>query len=318
VSGGSRRALAAAVLVAAAAGARAVVDPREALIDGVNAERIRRGAPVLARSAGLDDYAQARAEEIAASGRLRSRDSNDERGERLERYGYEPFHVSEVMAEVDAGSDAAAAIRGWRRDGPDTFEELMRSEFRDIGSGAATIERAADGDRRVYVVVVGRSWPDLFAERTAPLRDLARVRSAMVQRVNEERRTERRPPLRLDARLSRAAQDYAERMLREGFYGHQSPEGGNVLHRARDASYPVSAVAENLALGPWTVEEAIEGWMNSPGHRRNLLDLDYRDLGIGLAFGRGLGDQGWQLIWVQVFGQPRTVQPGGAGGGSRR
>ena len=70
--------------------------------------------------------------------------------------------------------------------------------------------------------------------------------------------------------------------------------------RARDAGYDWRAIGENIAEGQTSVEEVMDTWMHSPGHRRNILDPDFKELGIGLAFGNSAG--GWRVEWAQAFG----------------
>ena len=73
--------------------------------------------------------------------------------------------------------------------------------------------------------------------------------------------------------------------------------------RARAAGYDWRAIGENIAEGQLSVAEVMETWMNSPGHRRNILEKGFKELGVGLALGRS-GD-GYQVEWVQTFGTPR-------------
>jgi uncharacterized protein YkwD len=60
-------------------------------------------------------------------------------------------------------------------------------------------------------------------------------------------------------------------------------------------------VGENIALGQLTVDEVMDSWMKSPEHRENILDRDYRDLGVGLALGESRA--GFRTLWVQTFGR---------------
>lgn len=99
--------------------------------------------------------------------------------------------------------------------------------------------------------------------------------------------------LRLDARLAAAAQAHAEDMAAKGYLAHTSPDGSTLEQRARDAGYgPFTALGENIAQGQADWGEAIATWMDSPGHRANLLNPQFEDIGFGAADG----------YWVQVFG----------------
>ena len=70
--------------------------------------------------------------------------------------------------------------------------------------------------------------------------------------------------------------------------------------RVRAAGYPYAVVAENLAAGQRTAAEVVQGWLDSPGHRRNLLSPDVTQIGVAHAVG---GEHG--TLWTQVFGRPR-------------
>ena len=107
-------------------------------------------------------------------------------------------------------------------------------------------------------------------------------------------------PLAVDARLTRAAQAHTEDMVRRGFFAHQNPDGAQVWDRAVAAGYGYRRVAENIAAGQRTAAEVVRGWMDSPGHRANILDGELTQIGVGLVHG---GEYG--VYWTQVFGTPR-------------
>jgi uncharacterized protein YkwD len=91
-------------------------------------------------------------------------------------------------------------------------------------------------------------------------------------------------------------------MLARAFYGHESPEGRDAWSRARTAGYRALIVGENIAQGQSSLEEVMTGWMESPEHRKNILNPLYAEAGFGLAVGRNA--QGYQVLWVQVFARP--------------
>ena len=106
-------------------------------------------------------------------------------------------------------------------------------------------------------------------------------------------------PLAWADRLAAAAQAHNEDMVRRGFFAHESPDGRSVADRVRAAGYDYRVVAENLAAGQRTPEEVVQGWMDSPGHRANLLHPDVREIGVAFAEGGAYG-----TTWTQVFGTP--------------
>ena len=156
-----------------------------------------------------------------------------------------------------------------------------------------------------------RAAGGLLRPRTAGLRDLARVRAAMLARGQRRAAEGRRAcPCAPNPELDQAAQRHAEDMLARHYFAHESPEGETVRERARAAGYDWRAIGENIAEGQLSVDEVMDTWMHSPPHRRNILDRDFKELGVGLALGKSGG--GWQVEWVQTFGwngQPYKLEP---------
>jgi uncharacterized protein YkwD len=81
------------------------------------------------------------------------------------------------------------------------------------------------------------------------------------------------------------------------FYAHTSPEGSRPWDRAAAAGSAHRAVGENIACGQRSPAEVVRGWMDSPGHRANILKRDFTHIGIGLAGGSRAG-----TYWTQLFG----------------
>jgi len=265
-----------------------------ALLAAGCAARAHDGAP-LRLSSQLSRYAASRAAEVVQQGTLQ-RPNGQNPIEIARSFGYEA-HLLTVVAAIAPGN-AARVVRGWREADPAAFQEILSSEYTDVG-----IAVAARGSTPVYVVALGISAADDFRSSTGGLADLEVVRRTAGQRVNAERRGHRLPPLRFEARLNRVAQDYAQKMLRDSFYGHRAPDGSDVLTRIRASGYEPLAVGENLAHGQSSVEEVVDGWLASPAHRETILDRDFRDMGLGFAFGKNAN--GYQVLWVQVFAKPR-------------
>jgi uncharacterized protein YkwD len=125
--------------------------------------------------------------------------------------------------------------------------------------------------------------------------------SALVDLANEARSRAGLPPLRTNSQLMRAAQTQAEQSASLGKIAHVLPGARYPRPEDRlDASgYPWRAFAENMAMGQRSMSEAIEAWMKSPGHRKNLLSATYTELGTGYAT-----DAKGRPYYVQVFGRP--------------
>jgi uncharacterized protein YkwD len=123
--------------------------------------------------------------------------------------------------------------------------------------------------------------------------NVAQVRGATLCLINRERTTRGRRALRQNRHLRRVAERYSRQMVRHGFFEHVGHDGSTVLSRIKNAtSYLQSAVGwsvgENLYWGSGrlaTPAESVKAWINSPGHRRNMLNRRFRDIGIGIALG---------------------------------
>jgi hypothetical protein len=123
--------------------------------------------------------------------------------------------------------------------------------------------------------------------------------------VNQERAARGLQPLSRVSPLDRAAQDYAVRMGREGFFSHTAPDGSSPRDRIQAAGYPGGTWGENIAAGQTTAEAVMQSWMNSSGHAANILNANFTHLGIGVATGGGYG-----IYWVQNFGATSSSVPG--------
>ncbi|UNO39721.1 CAP domain-containing protein [Streptomyces sp. MST-110588] len=129
----------------------------------------------------------------------------------------------------------------------------------------------------------------------APDAPSSSVVSQVLTLVNQERAKAGVPPLTADPQLDRQAQDFSEDMARRGFFSHTDPDGRSPWDRARAAGVE-NLGGENIARGQADARAVMETWMNSPGHRANILNRDYKTLGVGVHFGPG---GPW---WVQSFG----------------
>lgn len=116
--------------------------------------------------------------------------------------------------------------------------------------------------------------------------------------VNLERDKAGCGSLRMDSRLRKAARDYSALMAAKKWFNHTSPDGSSFVDRIERAGYPrYYAAAENIAYGYRDAAAVMKGWMNSSGHRRNILDCSYKAIGVGLAY------RGSTPYWTQDFGR---------------
>ncbi|MGF1648000.1 MAG: CAP domain-containing protein [Kineosporiaceae bacterium] len=119
---------------------------------------------------------------------------------------------------------------------------------------------------------------------------------AVLDLVNDARSEAGCGALGMDDQLTAAAQGHAEDMAANGYFSHDSKDGRSPFDRMGDAGYDYRAAGENIARGQPDPQAVMAAWMDSPGHRENILNCSFEDLGVGYVEGSG---GPW---WVQNFG----------------
>lgn len=118
----------------------------------------------------------------------------------------------------------------------------------------------------------------------------------VVTLVNKERSAAGCGPLTEDPQLQKAAQGHSDDMAARHFFDHTNPDGADPGQRITAAGYHWSTYGENIAQGQQTAAAVMDSWMNSPGHRANILNCSFKDIGVGVHKGTG---GPW---WTQDFG----------------
>lgn len=123
----------------------------------------------------------------------------------------------------------------------------------------------------------------------------AALEAEAVELTNAERAKNGCDPLRTDAKLRTAARGHSDDMRKRGYFDHNTPDGEDPWERAEAAGYD-QPTGENIARGQQSAKDVVEAWMDSPGHRANILNCDSEAIGVGVALG---GDGPY---WTQMFG----------------
>jgi uncharacterized protein YkwD len=121
----------------------------------------------------------------------------------------------------------------------------------------------------------------------------------VIKLTNKERAKSGCKALRSNSLLKSAAQKHSVDMARKDYFSHTGKDGRSPFDRMTDAGYSFSAAAENIAAGQRTPADVVEGWMNSAGHKKNILNCTYTEIGVGYAKGGSYG-----TYWTQNFGKP--------------
>lgn len=113
----------------------------------------------------------------------------------------------------------------------------------------------------------------------------AQMEEQVYQRINEIRQKQGLSQLRHNEKLAIVARRYSEQMAQKNFFSHTSPEGSTMVQRVKKAGIFYLMIGENLFMCtniPQPVPSAVQGWMDSPGHRENILRPEYRETGLGV------------------------------------
>jgi uncharacterized protein YkwD len=150
------------------------------------------------------------------------------------------------------------------------------------------------------------SPPPLIVEVRLPESFL--TQAGVIESTNLQRQKNGLPFLKENQQLNNSALAKAKDMLEKQYFGHLSLENKGPADLAKEAGYEFITIGENLALGDFENDEKlVEGWMASPGHRANILNAQYQEIGVAVLKGKFQGRTTW--LAVQHFGKPLASCP---------
>jgi uncharacterized protein YkwD len=213
----------------------------------------------------------------------------------LERAGY-PVARAEAI-HVSGAANARSVM--------DAIEQkycrtLLSTQFSAIG-----ITRTGDQ----WLIVLAQPAPPSPVSRLPDLRDAG---ERILEAVNAVRATGTRcgeqrfaavPALSWNDALGNAALAHSADMARQRYFSHIGKDGRAVADRALQAGYRWRRVGENIASGLDSAEEAVSGWLSSPGHCANIMNRDFTEMGAAYAISSSR--EVARIYWTQVFGTPR-------------
>jgi uncharacterized protein YkwD len=149
-----------------------------------------------------------------------------------------------------------------------------------------------------------------YTSNQSSVKDIPKVSgmsiAGILQYTNAERVKYGLQPLKLQTKLSNSALLKVEDMFTLQYFEHESPTGKTAADLVRSQGYDFQSVGENLALGDFgTDKKLVDAWMNSPSHRKNILNPKFTELGLAVA--RGAYKGGIQWLAVQHFGKPTPI-----------
>ncbi len=203
-------------------------------------------------------------------------------------------YAAESSAAIHISGPSYATIQQLRRSGCRT---LADRGLRDIGiytRGSDTwIVLAA------AYVLPSKAQAPLLATRALALVNAARARGARCG----VRSFGPAPPVRLSGALASVAFGHAADMAEHDYFEHEDLAGHTPADRVKAVGYQEKLVGENIAYGPKTAEDVVQGWLDSPGHCENIMDPRFAEMGIAYAAGHS-ARRG--LFWVQLLAAPKA------------
>jgi uncharacterized protein YkwD len=196
----------------------------------------------------------------------------------------------------------------------------------DVPGGSATINVARDTvagyveiPPRTYLIrwypdeahVIREILPPAFYSALSSDGSASPDEQEVLRLVNLERQSQNLNPLAWDNSLGVAAWGHSNDMAQQNYFSHTSLDGRLFSQRIAAAGYPCGSCGENIAAGYSTPQAVMNGWMNSSGHRANILSSSYCDLGVGYAYS---STSTYKSYWTQDFGRRPGVSACSTGG----
>ena len=213
----------------------------------------------------------------------------------LERAGYPVERAEAIFISGPTDARAALAVIEGKY-----CHTLLSTQFSAVGAGRH-----------------GDSWLIVFARPAppSPVTQLPMPEAAgklILAAVNAARASERScgeqhfapaPALAWNAALGDAALVHSRDMASQRYFSHRGKDGGLAADRAAQAGYHWRRIGENIAAGQDTPEDAVAGWLSSPGHCANIMNRDFTEMGAAYAVSSTRAVP--RVYWTQVFGTPR-------------
>lgn len=164
---------------------------------------------------------------------------------------------------------------------------VIKPPFEITTTAKPTVETTTE------ITTVAKPTTESTTETTTSIQNNSDYRTQVLNLVNQHRRQNGLSDLKLNSKLSEVAQIKAEDMKNNNYFSHNSPTYGTPFDMMNKFGISYKTAGENIAKGQKTPEAVVNAWMNSEGHRANILNSNYKEMGLGFTNGT--------VYWCQMF-----------------
>ncbi|GMF12233.1 unnamed protein product [Phytophthora lilii] len=294
------------------------------LLAAVNKERAARGLSALCMSSKLQSSAQKHSNDMAANNYMSHTGSDgSSMSQRITATGFKWTAIAENVA---AGQkDVNAVMKSWMSSA-DHKSNILSSKYtmygcgyaytskgnnkhywtQDFGAGSGescSSSSASQGYKPATVKPTVTRAPTKAPAATTKTPTTApstgTMQTQMLAAVNKQRAAVGLSALCTNLKLQSSAQGHSNDMAKHDFMSHTGSDGSSMSERITDSGYSWTSIAENVAAGQTDVEAVMTAWMNSPGHKANILSTKVTMFGCAYAYN---ADSTYHHYWTQDFG----------------
>jgi uncharacterized YkwD family protein len=198
------------------------------------------------------------------------------------------INVDELLKKFNAqGQSAQAAAPQQEAQAPDQAEAAPQEQ-------AQAPEQSEEAKAPEQTQQNTKAQQSENTDETEQTKDASQFEQKVVDLVNQEREKQGLKPLTLNKKLSDVARTKSKDMMDKGYFDHNSPTYGSPFDMMKQFGIEYTTAGENIAKGQQSPEDVMNAWMNSDGHRKNILNPDFTEIGVGYV-------KGDTTYWTQQF-----------------
>lgn len=198
------------------------------------------------------------------------------------------INVDELLKKFNAqGQSAQAAAPQQETQAPDQAEAAPQEQ-------AKAPEQSEEAKAPEQTQQNTKAQQSENTDKSEQTKDASQFEQKVVDLVNQERQKQGLKPLTLNKKLSDVARTKSKDMMDKGYFDHNSPTYGSPFDMMKQFGIEYTTAGENIAKGQQSPEDVMNAWMNSDGHRKNILNPDFTEIGVGYV-------KGDTTYWTQQF-----------------